>query len=178
MGAALFMAAALQAPADPLIKPVAPEKHYTGMVIDVDTNEQIVVVKRWLFPGKHFAYSKDCAIYLLYAMMDNGVGTAGNFRPGEKVTVSYQSAHGVLVADRIEQRPLQWSGKVKAIDPGNHLLILHQGLANHRLTIATNCIVLLHQTKAGTLADIHPGDQVAVVYELPDHTPTAWQITR
>lgn len=148
------------------------------MVIDVNTNEQIIQVKRWIFPSKRFMYTKNCAISLLYAMLDNGVGTAGNLRRGEKVTVGYQVAHGVLIADRIEQRPMQFTGRVKEINPENHLLTLHQRMANRRFTIATNCIVVLHNTQAGTLADIHAGDQVTVLYEIPDGIRMAWQITK
>lgn len=173
----LLLAAAPPAAADPAQSTTA-ERTYTGLVIDVNTNEQCIQVKRWLLPSKHFWYGRNCTITLLYAMLDNGVGTAGNLRRGEKVTVGYESAHGVLVADRIEQQPMQFTGRVEKINPENHLLTLHQWLANKRLPIATNCIIVVQKTRAGTLADIHPGDQVVANYELPGRNPVVWQISK
>jgi hypothetical protein len=61
----------------------------------------------------------------LFITVENNHGTANDLRPGEKVTVSYQASHGVLIADRIEQRPVRFEGMVAAIDPGKHTLTLH-----------------------------------------------------
>jgi hypothetical protein len=176
--ATLIMAAALRAPADPVPKANPPERSYTGMVVDVDTNEQIFWVKRWLLPGKQFVFGDDCRITLLYAMVNNGVGSGANLRQGEKVTVGYQLARGVRIADRIEQQPMQLTGTVKAVDLKKHVLILHRRMSNQRLAIAPNCIITLQNKNPATLADIHPGDHVVVIYEMPDDVPVAWQITR
>jgi hypothetical protein len=39
-------------------------------------------------------------------------------------------------------------------------------------------MIALHDHTPGTLTDIHPGDQVEVLYELADGVPMAWQITK
>jgi hypothetical protein len=175
--ATLFTAVALLAAAGPS-SGLMPEKSYTGVVTAVNTNQQTFQVKHSFLPGKQFTYSKNCAVTLLYAMLNNGVDTAENVRPGEKVTVSYQNDHGVRLADRIEQQPMQLTGTVKEINPEQHLLIVHERMSHKRLTIASNCMIALHDHAPGTLTDIHPGDQVEVLYELPDGVPMAWQITK
>lgn len=172
------MAVAVRAQTNQVPKATTPERSYTGIVSYVNTNDQTFRVKRWLLPGKQFAYGKTCAITLSYAMLNNGLGTAEDLRRGEKVTVGYENAHGVLIAGRIEQRPMQFTGTVKEINVEKHLLTLHHGMLNKRLTIATDCIIDFHNEKAGTLSDIHPGDHVVVIYEIPDDVPMAWQITK
>ena len=60
--------------------------------------------------------------------MGQDTGAIGDLRPGQKVTVGYQDAHGVLVADRVTQQPMRDEGMVKAIDPATQTLTLHLGV--------------------------------------------------
>jgi hypothetical protein len=177
-GAALLAAGVLRAPADPASQMTGPGKNYTGTVICIDTNEQVFRVKMSPVSAKQFAYGTNCEITLLYAMLKNTTGTPADLRPGEKVTVSYRDCHGVNIPDRIEQQPMQLAGTIKEINLAKHTLMLRQGNADKRFGIAADCITLLSDNHAGTLADIHSGDQVAVIYEIPDDRPTAWQITK
>ena len=176
--AILLVTVVLRAPADPAQKVNKPGRNYTGVVICVDTNEQVFQVKRSLLSARQFAYGDKCEITLLYAMMNNGIGTSGDLRPGEKVTVSYQDSHGVHIADRIEQQLMQFSGTVKEINLEKHRLTVHRRVLDKRMNIAPDCITVLGNDKTGTLADIHPGDHVVVTYETPGGNPMAWQITK
>ena len=174
---ALFITVAVPVPADPMPKATTPDRSYTGIVTDVNTNEHCFQVKRWLLPSRQFLYGQNCAITLLYAMLNDGVGSTGSLRRGEKVTVGYQITHGVRIANRIDQQPMQFIGTVKEVNLEKGLLILHQWMSNKRLTITRNCVVALQNEKAGTLADIHPGDHIVVDYELPGDVPLAREIT-
>jgi hypothetical protein len=175
--ATLLAAAPLRASADLASPTPGAGKNYTGTVICIDTNEQVFRVKMSPVSAKQFAYGTNCEITLLYAMLRNTTGTPADLRPGEKVTVSYQEWHGVNIPNRIEQQPMQLAGTVREINPAKHTLMLRQGNVDKRLNIAADCITLRSDNHAGTLADIHSGDQVAVIYEVPDDHPTAWQIT-
>jgi hypothetical protein len=157
-----------------------PEKSYTGVVVSADSKERLVTVKRGPFSKKDFNLGDNCAYSFLYSMLINNDGDGGvnNLRPGEKVTVSYQNAHGVLVADHIEQQPMRFAGVIKRIAPDKHTLILRRCVVFMQLDIATDCVTLLSNEKAGSLADIHPGDHVIIMYETPDCRPTAWEITK
>ena len=152
-----------------------PKKNYTGMVTSVDPQEHVVSVKGWwLLPYKRFSLGDTC----VYTMLDNNPGMFNDLRPGEKVKVTYQDAHGVLIADRIEQLPMRYEGMVAAIDPARHSLTLHQHFLDTQLQLPSKCVVTLRGDKPGTFADIKPGSHVTVTYETPDGVPTARQIAQ
>jgi Cu/Ag efflux protein CusF len=171
--AVLTATAAFRVSADPAAPPAMPEKSYTGTVVSVDPKENVLSVKGW-FWHKGFNLGNDCA----YTLLDNKGGTANDLRPGAKVTVSYQDANGVLIADRVEQRPMRDEGMVKAIDPKAHTLTLHLRGLDKTFQIANDCGIVLRDDKTGTLADIQPGNHVTVTYETPDGNLTARQIAQ
>jgi Cu/Ag efflux protein CusF len=173
VGAAVLTAiAAFRASADQPTTAAKPEKSYTGTVVSVNPQEQMLSVKGWLLSEKSFNLGDNCA----YTLLDKDDGTANDLRPGEKVTVNYLESHGVLIADRVEQRPMQFEGVVTVIDPGKHKLTLHRRGLDKRLEIAGGCIIVLRGEQRGTFADIQPGDHVTVTYEKPGGTPSAREI--
>jgi hypothetical protein len=86
-----------------------PEKSYTGTIVSVDPKEHVLSVKNWALSRKTFNLGDNCTCVLLFSTLANNQGTANDLRPGEKVTVGYQDTLGVLIADRIKQRP-DWHG--------------------------------------------------------------------
>lgn len=167
-----------RAVADPVATAVRPEKAHTGMIISVDPKERTLWVSGWMFSKKEFNIGDNCTYSLCYAELNNNAGTAKDLRPGEKVTVSYQNWDGTRIADRIEQKPMRFAGTVKRIQDGGHTLVLHRRFCKQRVAIAPECLFLLPNDHAGTLADIHPGDQVVVTYETPHGRLTAREIAR
>ena len=162
------------ASADQTATVARPDKKYTGTVIAVDPNEHTLSVKGWTMFNKSFNLGESCA----YALLDINSGTAGDLRRGEKVTVSYQNAHGVLIADRIQQQPMRFEGMVTAIAPDKHTLMLHRPGLDKKLEIAADCKIVLRNGNPGTFAGIQPGNHVTVTYETPDDTPMARQIAQ
>jgi hypothetical protein len=110
--------------------------------------------------------------------LDKNDALVTDLRPGANVMVRYQDAHGVLIADRVEQQPMRFEGMVKAIDPDKRVLILHRPGLTKTLQIADNCKITLRNDKPGTLADILPGSHVTVTYETPAGKPTAREIAQ
>lgn len=151
-----------------------PEKSYTGTVVSVDPQARVLNVKSWPMWHKEFNLGDNCT----YTLVDKNNGMANDLRPGEKITVYYQDSHGVLIADRIEQRPVRFEGMVAAIDLNKHTLILHRRGLDKQLEIAADCSVVLRNEKPGLFTDIHPGDHVTVTYETPGGTPTAREIAQ
>lgn len=142
----------------------------TGTVDAVDPNEHVLSIKGWLL-RRSFNLGASCT----YTLLDKPAGTAADLRPGEKVVVSYQNAHGVLIASRVEQQPMQYEGAVKTIDAEKHLLTLQNG---KQLSIADGCKIVLRDQKPGTFADLRPGNHVTVTYETPAGKPVARQIAQ
>jgi len=162
----------------PVVSNTLPEMSYTGIIVSADPKERVLTVKGGKFSEKTFNFGDNCVFTFLYSMMENNDGAMNDLRPGEKVKIGYQKYHGVLIADRLEQQPMAYTGGVAKVDVGNHTLVLHRGGGERQLAVANDCIVVLANDKPGTLADIHPNDRVTVTYETPKGQPTAWQITK
>ncbi len=150
-----------------------PDKTYTGTVVSVDPKEHLLNVKGFMF-GKKFNLGDTCA----YTMVDKDTGAMGDLRPGQRVTVGYQDAHGVLVADRVTQQPMRDEGMVKAIDPKAQTMTLHLGVMDKTFQLPADCEVTLRGDKSGTVADIQAGNHVLVTYEVPNGKLTARQIAQ
>jgi len=167
----LAVALALPAAADPAAGTAKQEKLYTGMVESVDTKEHILGV-RGIFSTRRFNLGQNCT----FTLADKSAGAIDDLRPGQKVTVSYQNAGGVLVADAVAQVALRSEGVVKSVNPEKHELTLHLRAGDKVFAIAGDCKIVLHDEEQGTLADINAGHHVSVVYELPSRAPVAREI--
>lgn len=150
------------------------DKTYTGTVVSIDPKEHVVDVKGWTMLNKTFNTGDNCFI----SQIDKDNATAADLRVGERVTVSYQDVHGVLIASRVEQEPMRFDGMVKAIDADKHMLTLHQRALDKQLLMPAECKIMLRGGKVGTFADIKVGNHVTVTYETPGSTPTARQIAQ
>ena len=150
-----------------------PNKSYTGTVVSVDTKERTVELKG-TFLSKTFNLGDDCT----YTFVDRSEGALGDLRPGQRVMVVYQEAHGVRVANRITQQPVRYEGTVKAVDPVQRTMTLQGSGMDRTFQIANDCKVLLRDAKPGALTDIQTGNYVTVTYETPNEKPTAWKIAQ
>jgi hypothetical protein len=171
--AVMAATAVFRAAADPAGVAARPEKSYTGMVISVDPKENTLETKGFVL-SKKFNLGTGCD----YSLLDSNAGTVSDLRPGEKVTVSYQDANGVLIADRVEQQPMRYEGMVKAIDPNTRTLTVQVRGMDKQFQLVEGCSILLRDNKSGALADIRVGNHVTVTYEKPDNKPTAREIAQ
>ena len=169
----LTATAAVRAAADQTTTAAKPEKTYTGMVKSIDPKEHVVNVDGTLL-SKKFNLGDACT----YTFTGKGAGIITDLHPGQKVTVAYRNADGILVAHRIQQQPMQYEGTIKAIDPAKHTVIVHVSSGNKTFLIGYDCKIALRNNKSGTLADVQPGHRVTVTYETPGETPVARQIAQ
>ena len=150
-----------------------PDKNYTGTIVSVDPKENMLNVHGFMF-SKKFNFGNNCA----YTIVGKDTGAISDLRPGQRVTIGYQDAHGVLIADRVTQRPMRDEGMVKAVDPAARTMTLHLGAIDEKFQLPANCDVTLRGGKSGTIADIQPGYHVTVTYEVPNGKPTAREIAQ
>jgi hypothetical protein len=170
----MMATATLRASADSMATAAKPDKAYTGMVTSVDPKERTLSVKKWALGSKKFSLGDGST----YTLADKGAGAIGDLRPGQRVRVDYQDAHGVLVADSVVQQPMRYDGTVKAIDPTRHTMVLRGHGMDRAFQIANDCRVVLRDDKTGGPGDIQTGNYVTVTYESPNATPTARQIAQ
>lgn len=174
-GIGLLMACAgFTATADEAMPATGVDKTFTGIVTAVDTNDGVLSVKGWFFFNKKFNLGKDCA----YKLLDNGSAAANDLRVGQKVSVGYRDANGVLIADRVVQEAMRFEGMVKSIDPMTHALTLHRNGGDYHMQLAGDCKVILRNGKAGIYTDIEPGNHVTVTFETPGGPKVVHQIAQ
>lgn len=171
--AVLATTAGFRAAADQPATAAAPESTFTGTVISVDPQERVFEAKGFFF-NKKFNLGANCA----YAMLDNKSGTIADLRAGEKVAVSYQNSHGVLIADRVEQQPMRYEGMVQAVNPAAHTMTVHVTGSDKTFQVPGDCSVVLRGGKTGSVADIQTGDHVTITYETPGNALTAREIAQ
>lgn len=172
VGVSVLMLAVLPAMAAPSA-PMKPDENYTGTVMAVNPNSHTLDVKGMVF-SKTFNVGDHCA----YALWEKPAGAFGDLRPGEKVTVTYQDANGVLVAGQIKQLPMTEPGMVKSVDPAAHTLTLQSGWKSRTYQLADNCPVLLTGNQSGTLEQLQPGSAVIITYETPQNRPLVREIAQ
>jgi Cu/Ag efflux protein CusF len=144
------------------------------MIVSVDPKEHVLHVKNWAMFTRQFNLGANC----LYAQADNNNAAASDLRPGEKVTVSYQDSHGVLIADRIAQEPMRFEGTVTAINNDKHILTVHRPGLDKQLQFPNDSRVTLRDGKYGSMGDVKIGNYVTVTYEMPANQPTVRQIAQ
>lgn len=171
---ALTATATFRASADQTATAAKPvEKSYTGMVKIVNLNERTLDMQEFLWT-KDFNLGSVCN----FTLPDGSAGTLNDLKPGEKVTVHYQDANDVLVADSIAQQAMTYEGMVKAIDPAKHTMTIHLRVLDKQFQLPDACKIVLQDDRSGTLNDIQPGNHVTVTYMTPNGTLTAAQIAQ
>ncbi len=169
----LTLAKAFGSPAGQTDTTAKPDKTYTGTVTSVDPKEHTLDVKGFAW-SKKFNLGDSCT----FALLEKPDGALADLHTGQKVSVGYLDASGVLVADRVQQEPMNYEGMVKAIDPAAHTMTVHLRMLDKTFQLADDCKVVLRNDKSGTLADIKPGSHVTVTYEIPGEKLTARQIAQ
>jgi Cu/Ag efflux protein CusF len=173
VAAAVLTAAAFRASADQPLTVALPVNHYTGTVAAVDPADHTLTTKGFLL-SKKFNLGGGCT----YALLDKNSGAAGDLCLGEKITVSYQDAQGVLIVSRVEQQPMRLTGMVKSLDPATRTLTLQVHGLTRTIQIASGCCIVLRDHNSGMLSDIQTGNHVTVNYETPGSTLTAREIAQ
>jgi Cu/Ag efflux protein CusF len=150
------------------------DKTYTGTVTSVDPKEHVLNVKGWTMWTKAFNLGGTCFI----SQLGKDNATVNDLRAGEKVSVSYQEVHGVLIASRVEQEPMRFEGMVKTISTDRHTLTLHRTALDKDVQFPADCKIVLRDGRNGTPADIQVGYHVTVTYETPGGMPTAREVAQ
>ncbi len=164
------------AAAEPPATISGPEKTFTGIVSAVDPAEHTFKARGTLLLTKKFELGAACS----YKLLGSATGTEAGLHPGQKITVSYQNADGVLVADRVEQAPMRFAGWVKIVNPAARTVTVQPaGFGfGKQFQFTDGCRVALRGDKTGTLADIQAGNYVTLTYETPPGLPTLQRIAQ
>ena len=173
VGMSVFTAAALSAGADEMAPTTQTseikEKTCTGMVKSVDVENRTVTVSQFL-GSKQINLGESC----VFTFADADAEDINGVRQGQKVTLAYQDANGVLVASRLTQKPLLHTGTVKAVNSEEGTV----KVGSRTFRIADGCEVALRNDQSGTVEDVKPGHLVTVLHEKPGGVPLARRIAQ
>jgi Cu/Ag efflux protein CusF len=133
-----------------------------GTIASVDAGDKTVKVKG-LFFSRTYHLGDNCQI----ALGDRKDASAADLRPGQKVTLTYTDAGGVLVANRIALEELRFRGTVRSFDQENRLLTVRDLASSKTFKVPQNCRILIRDGKEGSLDDVKIGHKVSVIYESP-----------
>ena len=149
------------------------EKDYTGTINQVDVKQSTLEVKGFL-SSKKFNLGSSC----VYVLLEKPFGAITDLRSGQKVKVFYQDANGILAADRVEQQPQSFEGRVTSIDTTNGILKLSAHWEEKSFQMGSNCAIVLHNDQSGSPGDIQIGGNVTVTYEEPGNALIATRIAQ
>ena len=151
--------------------PVQKDKIFKGTVAAIDQKEKTVSARDF-WGTKTFNVADNCKV----SLEDQPVASLAELRSGQKVEIGYANAHGVLVANRIAQHNLVFTGYINAIDPAKRTLTVKHGTFTRNFAVATDCAVVIKDDNTRTLDDLKVGHTVNVIYESANDSPLARRI--
>jgi len=159
------------------LNPRSNEKTWTGNLTAVNAQDKTFTGEHWL-ASKTFHLGENCAL----STIDNKQASLSDLRPGIDVRVRYRDLEGVLVADRIAEKPLHYAGRIQAIDRNGRTIAMEEApfykpfRAPRTFHIATDCKMRLGNHESGTLAALQPGDRISILYERHNGKSVAYRI--
>jgi len=151
--------------------PVQKDKNFKGTITAVDRKEKTVSARDF-WGTKTFNVADNCKV----SLEDQPVASLAELRSGQKVEIGYENAHGVLVADRIAQHNLVFTGYISAIDRVKRTLTVKHGTFTRDFAVAPDCAVVIKDNDTKTLDDLEVGHTVNVIYEMANDSPLARRI--
>ena len=132
---------------------------FEGTVTEIDAKKRTMsVLHRGL--EKTFQIAGSCPIDL----HDNRSGTLADVKPGNRVTVTYETPNEDTIARRIDQTSQIFTGELTAIDLNDRTVKAKTLLARKKFNLAPNCAVVLNGKIDANLRDVKLGQRLEFDY--------------
>ncbi len=133
---------------------------FVGVVGSVNPAAHTLVIRRRLV-DKTFQLGGDCAVVL----HNDKTGTLTDVRPGERVTVTYETPKGTATAREIAQTSATFTGALTAIDLSDRTVKAKTMLGTRMFNLASGCSIVLDGKTDGHMRDLRPGQTVTISYD-------------
>lgn len=133
---------------------------FEGKVAALDTNEMILRVKRG-WTTREFKATPDSEI----TFRDGSRRPLGDLEPGQSVSVRYYTPGEDHLALKIEQKSLEFTGRVEVLDADRERIQAGSLLADRTFELSDDCVFVINGKAAGTIEDLQIGDRVTFHYE-------------
>jgi hypothetical protein len=110
---------------------------------------------------KPFQIANDCGVEL----RNEKSGTLADIQIGNHVTVTYETPGNTLIARKIAQTSIEFTGTLTAIDLGERTLKAKAVFDTKKFNVADNCAIVINGKPDGQLSDLKPNDKLVFSYD-------------
>lgn len=136
---------------------------FTGHIVSLDATNKTFRVKAAMI-DRNFSVAPDCKVIF----HDGKSRDFTELKIGHRVTVKYLTPDDVHLARTIEQKSLEYAGRVDAIDARTDTVKAGSLVANRTFRLADNCQIIVAGRAGGELKNLRIGDRVTFHYENVD----------
>ena len=133
---------------------------FEGMVAAIDPkNHSLILHQAGL--DKPMQIADACRVQL----RGDKSGTLADIRPGDHVTVTYETPNGEPTAQNIQQTSIEFTGKLVAIDLDQKTVKAKSVMDTLKFNLANNCAIVVNGNNNGKLSDLKPNDRLVFDYD-------------
>jgi len=110
---------------------------------------------------KQLTIGSDCSVMLLHQRS----GVLKDIRPGDHVTVTYETPGDQPTAREIAQTSMEFTGNLTAIDLGARTVKAGSAFDSRRFNLADDCAIVINGRTDGQLSDLKPNDKLTMSYD-------------
>lgn len=133
---------------------------FVGVVASIDPATHTLIMRRRLL-DKTFQIGSDCSVVL----RNDKTGALSDVRPGEYVTVTYESPKHGAVARQISETSETFSGTLTALDMSDRTIKAKSLLGSRMFNLASGCSIVVNGRTDGHMRDLKPGETVTISYD-------------
>lgn len=145
----------------------------TGPVLAIDVPNRTFRVKDGWF-SKIITAGPNCTLIL----RDGSNHPFKDLKIGQRVTVKYITPETGNVAQEIQQRSLEFSGRVDALDARTDTIRVSSLLTDKTFRLGNDCQIVVDGKLGGELKDLRIGDRISFHYDDVDGVLVANRIER
>ena len=131
-----------------------------GTVKSIDSTDRLLTL-HYRLHDRTFSLASDCGVTL----RDDRTGSFADIRPGNHVTVTYETPGDQPVARQIAQTSLRYVGTLTAIDLEEKTLKAKSLVGARKFNVGSDCVIVLNGRLDGRLADLKPDNQLVCLYD-------------
>jgi Cu/Ag efflux protein CusF len=133
---------------------------YRGVVKSLDPAQHRLVLRHW-DGDKTFMLAADCNVLL----HDKEVGAIANIKPGDHVSVVYETPSGPDVVRQIAQTSASFTGSVVALDLPHRMVTASGTFGTKRFSLANDCSIVMDGRIDAPMMDLRPGQSLTINYD-------------
>ncbi len=130
-----------------------------GTVKEIDAQKRTMTVRHHALDST-FQMPAECRV----ALHDDKSGTFSDVRVGNHVTVVYEGPRGALVAKKVTQDSIRFTGELIAMDLNDRTLKVRELMTPKQFTVADHCAIVINGKPVADLDELKLGQKFVLDY--------------